>query len=266
MGEQSDPAEVLKAAIDRRGLLRELEDGSGTRTDIQTALDVSPSTTHRVVKRFESFGLIQSEDDRYGLTPYGRVVAAEAENALRAVHVANRLSPLLESFERADESVELHVFADADVTTPEPGDPYRPMRRLLSLLENASRIREFTPTVPEPSYLRRLRDRVQSGVHAAVLYPASAVDRLRRENDEVLERALEDENFELRVGDRPEFHLAVADDHVYLGGYNDDASRLQVVADTDDPAAVEWATECFQDRWDAATPYDAYLETRNDRE
>lgn len=264
MGEQTDAAEVLKAAIDRRELLRELQASGSTRADIQAALDVSPSTTHRVVKRFESFGVIHSEDGRYELTPYGRVVAAEAENARRAVRVASRLSPLLESFERADEHVELHVLADADVTTPEPGDPYRPMRRLLSLVENATRIREFTPTVPEPSYLRTLCDRVQSGVRAAVLYPASTVDRLRRENEAVLERALADENFELRVGDHPEFQLAVADDYVYLGGYNDDASRLQLVVDTDNPAAVEWATGCFQDRWDAATPCEAYLDGGND--
>lgn len=264
MGGEHDAADVLQAAIDRQPLFGVLRDGGATRADVQGALNVSRSTAHRIVNRFESLGLVEQANGVYRLTPFGRVVADETEYVTSTVAVASRLSPLLETFERATEDVELHVFEDADVTVPEPGDPYRPMRRLLVLVEDAARIREFAPTMPDPAYLRTLYHRVQSQLDATVLYPGPVVDRLRRENEVALERALADGDLDVRVGDVPEFQLVVADDHVYVGGYNDDASRLCLVAETDDPAAVEWANECFRNRWTGATPYEDYRDAEDD--
>lgn len=256
------PVEVLQTAIERLPVFDELRNGGATRSDIGAALDVSRSTAHRVAKEFESLGIVDHTESRYELTPFGEVVAREAEQSTRTIRVASRLSPLLATMKTAGEHVDLHVFEDATVTEPEPGDPYRPMRRLLSVVEDASRIWEFTPTAPEPAYQTTLYDRVQSELRAAVLYPATVVDQLGEYSAADLEAALATGDFSVRVGEVPEFRLVVADEHVYLSGYNEDASRLRLVADTDDSAAVKWATTCFRNHWQNATPYETHAEDR----
>jgi len=265
MGGSSDAGDILRAAIERRPLFRELEDGGLTRAEVQTALNVSRSTAHRILNRFESMDVIEHANGRYRLTPLGKVVAAETDRATSTVAVARQLTPLLETFEAADERVELEVFEDASVTAPEPADPYRPLRRLLSVVEKTSRIRELSPTAPEPAYQSVLLERVRNGLQAAVVYPGSVVDHLSRQADTDLRTVVDNHGLDLRVDSLPGFRLILADECVYLGGYNDAATQLTVVAGTDSPAAVEWAMGVFQARWENATPYAEY-ETQSDGE
>lgn len=265
MGGSNGPDDILRAAIERRPLFRELRDEGVTRAEVQTSLNVSRSTAHRIINRFESMELVEHENGRYKLTPLGRVVAAETERATSTVAVANRLTPLLETFEDTDEQVELDVFEDASVTTPEPADPYQPMRQLLSLVEDASRIHELSPTAPEPAYQSTLFDRARDGLQAAIIYPATVVDHLRRQAETDLQVTIENQGFDLRVGTIPGFRLILADEQVYLGGYNDRSTQLRIVAGTDRPAAVDWATRVFRTRWENATPYTEY-DTQGDPE
>jgi predicted transcriptional regulator len=254
MGGNSDAEDILRAAIERRPLFRELKDGGLKRAEVQTTLNVSRSTAHR----FELMGVIEHENDRYRLTPLGNVVAAETERATSTVAVANRLTPLLETFEAIDERVKLDVFEDATVTAPEPADPYLPVRQLLSVVEETSRIRELSPTTPEPAYQSALLERVRDGLQAAIVYPASVVDYLRRQADTDLQAVVDNHGLDLRVGTLPEFRLILADEHVYLGGYNDASTQLKVVADTDSSEAVEWTEHVFRTRWKNATPLAEY--------
>lgn len=255
-----DVGDVLRTAARRQRAFAAFEDGGGTRADIQAALGVSRSTAFRVVNTFESLGLIVSRNGTYELTPFGRVVHEETTRATETIRVASRLSSLLDALERTEEPIELQAFTDATLTEREPGDPHSPIRRFLSLLDDASRVREFTPTLPDPAYQQRLYERVRDGLRVAVLYPPSAVERLWRESGDEFERTLEEGDLTVRVGDPPTFRLVVADDHVYLGGYNDDASSLRVVADTAVPEVRDWADRCFESRWECATPFETYAE------
>ena len=259
MGED-DAVHVLRTAASRQRVFTEFESGSATRSEIQDALGVSRSTAFRVVNSFESLGLISRQNGAYELTSFGHVVHRETARATDTIRTANRLSPLLGALEETEESLELSAFTDATITEIESGDPYRPMRRFLSLIEDASRIREFAPTPPDPAYQNTLYDRVSDGLCAAVLYPPSVVDRIRQQDDGEFERVIEEEALHVRVGDPPAFRLVVTDERIYVGGYNDDASFLQVVADTADPDVQEWATRSFETHWERATPFDAYVE------
>lgn len=262
MGGDRNPADVLRTAADRQRVFEELE-GGATRSDIQAALDVSRSTAHRVAKTFESLELAVRRNGFYELTPFGRVVGREVDRATNTIRVADSLAPLLGTFQDVEEPIDLYAFEDATVTEPEAGDPYSPMRRFLSLVEDASRIREFSPTAPEPAYQNAVYDRVQEELQAAMLFPAPVVDRLRRDDGEKLERAFREHDLDVRVGDLPAFRLVLADERVYLGGYNENASHLRIVADTARSDAVEWAVQCFRNHWEKATSYDAYLENED---
>lgn len=255
-----DAVHILRTAASRQRAFAEFEHGDKTRSDIQETLGVSRSTAFRVVNTFESLGLVTRQNGSYELTPFGQVVHSEAARATTTIRMANRLLPLLGPLGETDEPIDLRAFGDATVTELETGDPYRPMRRFLSLVEDTARIREFTPTQPEPAYQNTLYDRVRDDLRVAVIYPPSAVDQLRQEANGEFERALEQEEFHVRVGEPPAFRLVVTDERVYVGGYNDDASFLQLVADTADPDVREWATRCFESQWEAATPVDSYVD------
>jgi predicted transcriptional regulator len=257
---KDDAVHVLRTAATRQRAFREFEDGEATRADVQEALDVSRSTAFRVVNSFQSLGLITRRNGCYELTPFGRVVNRETARATATIRIARRLSPLLGALEETEDPVELRAFTDATVTELDPDDPYRPVRRFVSLVEDASRIRECIPSPPDPAYQNTLYDRVRDGLSVAALYPASAVDRLRRADSEEFERAREDGELHVRVGDPPGFRLVIVDGRVYVGGYNEDVSVLQIVAETDDADVYEWATRCFESRWERAVPFDSYVE------
>jgi len=86
------------------------------------------------------------------------------------------------------------------------------------------------------------------------------VDQLRRQDNDEFVRALDEGAFHVRVGDPPTFRLVVTDERVYGGGYNEDRSFLQLVADTADTDVHQWATRCFETQWERATPFDSYIE------
>ncbi|WP_435117904.1 helix-turn-helix transcriptional regulator [Halolamina sp. C58] len=259
MGDNNAP-HILRTAARRQRAFAEFEEGNATRSDIQDALGVSRSTAFRVVNTFESLGLISRQNGTYELTPFGDVVHSETSRAIGTIRIARSLSPLLDALEETEEPIEIRAFDDATVTELEPGDPYKPMRRFLSLTEETSCIREFTPTTPDPAYQNTLYDRVRDDLWVAVLYPPSVVDQLRQEGDSEFERAREEGEFHVRVSDPPAFRLVVTDERVYVGGYNDDASFLQLVVDTANPDVQEWATRCFESQWKRGTPFDSYVE------
>lgn len=260
MGEDNDAVHVLRTAASRQRAFAEFEDGSATRSDIQEALGVSRSTAFRVVNTFDSLGLVSRQNGTYELTPFGHVVQRETARSMSTIRIAKRLSPILGALKETEEPIDLRAFNDATVTELETGDPYRPMRRFLSLVEDASRIREFTPLLPDPAYQNTLYDRVRDGLWSAVVYPPSAVDQLRRGDNGEFERALDLGEFHVRIGDPPGFRLVVTDERVYVGGYNEDGSALQLVADTADSDVHEWATRCFETQWERATPFDSYVD------
>lgn len=255
-----EASHILRTSVRRQRAFAEFEEGNATRADIQDALDVSRSTAFRVVNTFESLGLVCRQNGAYELTPFGNVVYSETSRAIDTIGIARSLSPLLDALREAEEPIGIRAFDGATITELEPGDPYKPMRRFLSLTEDTSRIREFTPTTPDPAYQNTLYDRVRDNLWVAVLYPPSAVDQLRQEGDGEFERAIEEGEFHVRVGDPPPFRLVVTDDRVYVGGYSDDKSFLQLVADTADPVVQEWATRCFETQWEQGTPFDSYVE------
>jgi len=260
MNESDDPSAVLCAVAQRYGLFEALLREPLTRADVEQVLDVSRSTAHRVLREFESTGVLVRQNGEYHLTAFGEVVASETGRAMETIGAAERLSPLLDTLNRADDGFDLSAFRSAAVTRPAPDDPYRPVRTFLSPAQNAERIREFDPTVPEPAYQRALSERVGGDLTASILYPPSVVEHLEAADGTVLDHARSGECFDVRVADVPTFRLVLGDERVYVGGYDDDVTHLQLVADTSDDGAVEWASGYFDAQWERATPYGEFCD------
>lgn len=260
MGRGVETRELLRAVLERQPLFELLESNSASLAEVQAELDVSRSTAHRVVKQFESAGLISYQEGRYELTPLGYMVAEEIRGATKTVAVAQRLSPLLPTLSEEAEPFDFTAFADSEVATPEAGDPYRPIRRLILKINQVTALQELSPTIPEPAYLQSLFDRVQDELCASVVFSRWVVNRLQKSDKVALEEAISTGSLDVRIDDPAGFRLIIADDCVFLIGYNDDASHLRLVVDAHSPDAYDWANTYFWKRWDEATPYEEEYE------
>ena len=246
----SENSDVVITAVKRANTLRALFGGPLMRSELQDEIGVSRTTTHRIVRELTDKSLIRRADGLYELTPLGRLVASEVEGLQDTVEVAMQLEPLLPSLDRTDIDVEL--LADATITVQEPGDPYRPVRRFISLLRESGTLRGFDTTTIAPMYVDEIRDSILDGMQTEVIYLSPVIDQILDDHHEATVNAIESGQLELFVHDDLPFGLVMFDDRVGVGGY-DETGVLRVFADTDSPEVRTWANRLYEEYRDDAT-------------
>lgn len=247
----SGNSDIVITAVKRANTLRALRDGPVARSDLQDEIGVSRTTTHRITRELTDKSLIRRVDGLYELTPLGQLVASEVEHLRDTVEIGLQLEPLLPSLDRTDIDVEL--LADATITVQEPGDPYRPVRRFISLLRESETLRGFDTTTIAPMYVDEIRDSILDGMRTEVIYLSPVIDQLLDDHHEATVNAIESGQLELFVHDELPFGLVMFDDRVGVGGY-DETGILRVFADTDDLAVRTWADDLYEEYREEAIP------------
>lgn len=249
--ERPDDAFALEP-VRRATALRRLRDGPTSRAELQAALDVSKATLHRIVRRFADAGIVEETDDGVGLTGAGRAVADAVDNYLVRMDAVRRLGPLLNGLP-SDVDLDVALFADAEVVTPSPGHPQRPVQRVVDFIEEASSLRA-TAAVVLPIYVEVLHREVTEGMAAELVVSPAVVEALREGYPDRFAEALESGTLVLLVHDAVDVGLALADGRALLVGSEAGAPRVAVV--TDRPAAVDWTERRYAGLRDEATAYD----------
>jgi hypothetical protein len=155
------------------------------------------------------------------------------------------MEPVVEAFERAGIEFPLAAFADATVTQPDESDPTRPVNREFEFFQEAETFRTVNGNqyIP-PLYLEKLFEmgieKGMRGEHITTLDVAE--QRLSHHPD--LHKKHDEFQAQLCywIYDDIPFGLVVYDDsHVIVRAYDDETGSVVVMADTDDPDAIEWA-------------------------
>jgi hypothetical protein len=204
------------------------------RRDIESRLDVSRATSHRFTRWASDERLVRRVDGDYELTGTGQVVAEELLRAERVLVTADRLAPLLDVVCEDHQEFVVEPFADAVLTEATPGDPYAPVDRFLALVRESTTYRGFNTTHVLPPSLDP-DGALFEGVDAEVIVvpavaeslsglPAAATGRLA-----------------VRTRDALPYGLAIFDDRVAIGGYDEETGALRALADTDAAIARGWA-------------------------
>lgn len=246
----SGNSEIVVTAVKRADTLHALAGRSLTRSELQDEIDVSRTTTHRIVRELADKTLIRRVGGTYELTPLGRIVAREVEHLQDTVTAAEKLGALLPSLDRTDIDVEL--LADATITVQESGDPYRPVRRFISLLRDSGTLRGFDTTTIAPMYVDEIRDSILDGMRTEIIYLPPVIDQILDDHHDATEAAIESGQLDLFIYDELPFGLAIFDDRVGVGGY-DETGVLRVFADTDSPRVRSWAESLYEEYRDKAT-------------
>jgi len=237
----------------RASALAALREEPLDRRRLQERLEVSRPTIHRVTRSFEDRGLVERSEGQLALTPLGDLIAQSVIEFRQTVRTARRIEPLFGVVPDCDPAFVREAFADAVVTTAEPGDPYNGVRRFMSLLEDTDRLRGIDPAAINPLHLDALHARIVDGmVTDAVLLP-DVVASLLESNPKRAREAFATGNLTLRTHDDLPFGLTLCDDRIGVGIYDADTGLLQTYIDTGSPAAREWAEEVYAEYREAST-------------
>ena len=251
--------EFLARSENRVAVLTALREGAATRPDLQETLDVERVTLGRVLADFEERSWATDDDGTYRLTVVGEIVADTLAEAVDAVESARALEPLVGLLPLDEVDVEPSRLQGATVTEATAGDPYRPVRRFMELLDGSSSLRGYDTTTVAPLYVDDIRENILDGMATEVVYLPTVAEQLVADYRDAVAAAVDAGHLRLRVDDSLPFGLAVFDDRVGIGVYDDANGMLSVFVDTADPVVREWAVESFAARWSRATPLDAWV-------
>ena len=244
-GDARPGTDFLLAVVRHAPVLEALFTESLDRREIEERLDVSRATSHRLTRWLTEHGLAEKRDGRFHLTGTGLSFAESVLRFERNVETADRLAPLLDLI--CEDHMELVVepFADATVTTAEPEDPYAPVRRFQELLDDTDSLRGFNTTPMLPLSSGAYEEGAFEGVDAEIIYLPAAVERLFDAVPERASAAIDAGHLALRTRDALPYGLAIFDDRVGIGGYDESTGAMRVFVDTDAVYAREWAERTY---------------------
>jgi predicted transcriptional regulator len=230
------------------------------RGEIEDRLDVSRATSHRFTQWLEDQGFVKKVDGRFRLTGRGEVVAEEVLRFEANVQTAHSLTPLLDVICEDHREFVVEPFVDATVTVAEPDDPYRPIERFISLVRESETFRGFNTTHMAPLVLGGFHQQLFDTTDTEVIYLPHIAKKLFDTYPERAREAIESGHLTLRTRDNLPYGLALFDERVGIGGYDESTGLMQVFVDTDAPIAREWAERVYASIRDDSEPLDERID------
>jgi predicted transcriptional regulator len=215
------------------------------RREIEDRLDVSRATSHRFTRWLDRQGLVEKVDGRFRLTGRGEAVAEEVLRFEANVATADRLAPLLEAVCADHREFVVEPFVDATVTVATPEAPYRPVERFVALVGESATLRGFNTTHMAPLVLGGFHQQVFEATDTELIYLPGVAEKLFEAYPDRANDAIEQGHLTLRTREQLPYGLALFDERVGIGGYDDRTGLLEVFVDTDSPIAREWAERVF---------------------
>lgn len=248
--------EVLRFILNRPELMEVLRSGTFDRHDIESGLDVSRSTAHRVVHTLRDQGMIHRREGTYVTTPFGDLVIDEANRSTSRLEMARRLQPLLRSTKAQGFEPELEAFTDAHIVCPSDSD--QEIEALfVELVEDADVVQSLTKSVIGHRFLGTVFDRILSDSRVDVVTTADMLEFVLSTHPAAADLPEDPENVDLSIVDGVPLHVTIADDdRACIGVYNDGDLRFDRVIETSNPAAITWAQDVLDACKNNARPYE----------
>ncbi|MFC4436463.1 MULTISPECIES: helix-turn-helix transcriptional regulator [Natrialbaceae] len=215
------------------------------RREIEARLDISRATSHRYTQWLDEQGFVEKVDGRFQLTWRGAVIAEEVLRFEANVRTAHRMTPLLDAVCEDHRDFILEPFVDATITVAESDDPYKPVERFVALVNESETFRGFNTTHMAPLVLGEFHQRVFDETDTEIIYLPHIVEKLFETYPERAREAIDRGHLTLRTRENLPYGLALFDDRVGIGGYDEATGLMQVFVDTDAPIAREWAERVY---------------------
>ncbi|UHQ98627.1 transcriptional regulator (plasmid) [Natrinema zhouii] len=227
------------------------------RREIEARLDVSRATSHRYTQWLDEQGFVEKVDGRFQLTWRGTVIAEEVLRFEANVRTAHRMTPLLDAVCADHRDFVLEPFVDATITVAEPDDPYKPIERFIALVGESDSFRGFNTTHMAPLVLGEFHQQVFEETDTEIVYLPHIVEKLFETYPERARESIDRGHLALRTRDELPYGLALFDERVGIGGYDETTGLMQVFVDTDAPIAWEWGERVYASVRADSRPLDA---------
>jgi predicted transcriptional regulator len=228
----------------RSSALAALREGPLDRRDLQERVGVSRPTIHRQIRALEADGLVAKRDGAFALTPVGELAASEFARTFEVMDTVSALSRVVQWLPVSAFDFDFARLRDADVTLPQPNDPFAPTRRMLRRIHGADRIRMVTYTfLPEENPSTRRCSIREEQFFEGVMDPTLVETVLADPASAAYFRELLTQGRRLVVSSVPvPFIVTIADDAVLIGAVDEGGSPQGLIL-TDDEAVRAWAEE-----------------------
>lgn len=240
---------ALITLIRRAPALAALREQPLDRRDLEDCLDVSKPTVHRLTRTLGEMGLVERTNGIFVLTELGEAVAGVVAEFTRSVETAYRLTPLFETIQDRYSDFDVAAFEDAIVTTAEPSNPYRPVQRCCSLIEETRTLRGFDTTMLSPQYVDTVHRRVCDGMESELVYPPAVAAHLSSMHPERMAEMIESGHLDFRIHADIPYGLVLFDERVGIRNYCKATGALRAFIDTDSPDVREWAETIYDTYW-----------------
>jgi predicted transcriptional regulator len=242
-------------------IIRSLQSGARRPTELAARCGCARETAQRTLGAFVERGWAEkvSTEEGYQLTPAGKLVADGYDRFESRVATSDRLSPLLRNLRGVDVVSELDHDTLEGLTHAQStaGNPHAPLERFLTVVgdEPVGEFRGITPIV-SGIFNQAVAEVIDGDSRIELVVDEDALTMSVEEFPEAFERAERLDGFSLYVSDEPvTFGVMLADEHAYLGAY-DDGDNLVASADGTDEAFVAWVEETFERVKDHALEWD----------
>lgn len=251
--------EFLTRSEHRVQALRVLAEEPLTRGELSERTGASASTVGRILDAFESRQWVAKDGTSFEATQLGRHVHVGVQTLIGRMASERQLRPIWPHLP-PEVAVELpfELLGDATVSVSSPDAPYRPIDRLLELLEGTSRFRFVGFELALFEVCRdELRDHILDGMTAEVVDPPEISEHLITTYPEFCETVFATGRVTVRPhDDLPEYGLSLFDERVAVCVYDRSSGTMVGLIDTDDPEVYAWAEDRFRAYWDEASTLD----------
>lgn len=219
-----------------------------SRSELWEMTGVSSSTIRRTLGEFEDRHWIRKNGYRYEATQLGAYVASAMAELIEQVEIERKLRDVWQWLPSEESGFSIEMCADAVVTVADAADPYRPVSRFTSLLQETDRFRfaGFDVALFEPCKDELCR-RIVDGMRTEIIDPPRVAEYIRSTCPDLFSEALESGNLAVRLHDElPPYGVGIFDRRIAISGYDRDSVMVRVLVDTDASDAREWAESIYE--------------------
>ena len=229
-----------------------------SRSELCELTGVSSSTARRTIGEFEDRSWVQKDGYQYEATPLGEAVASGMADLLDRVETENKLRDVWHQL--PEQVIELTLGTSSTVTVSEHDAPYRPLNRYRALFHESSRYRFVGFDVGLYEACKdEFQQRVLDGMEAEIIDPPSVARYMISTYPERCADLLERGNMTVLLHDDvPYYGLCLFDEKTAICVYNSDGGGLNMLIDTDAPAAYQWAESIYTSYKADARPLESH--------
>lgn len=245
----AEDIELITRSSNRLHLLAELYQYKQLPRDhLRETSNMCRTTLQRNLDALEEEGWIENSGIMYRITPCGELVAEEVLDLVRTTCTANQLQDVFQWVTPSELDIDLRLLADADIWTPETGDPYAMVNRHVQLLRNAEYYRGLLRVTGLHAHEAGHDAVVHHGAQGELVVTPEVADihTTKPQYAALTEELFESDRFELFVleGDLP-YSLLIIDETVQIGV--DNAGEPQALLESTSDDVLEWANQVYAD-------------------